>query len=92
MCRGLYEFGSYSFIAVYKNSYGMTFADLSDPTNGMVGVYIILLVEWVWFLLLAWYLEQVFASGTGNRKHPLYFLDYFRKVRAPADRKARWLK
>jgi hypothetical protein len=59
---------------VYKDSFGMTWKDLRDPTNGVVGVWIILAAEWVWFMGLAWYLEQVFASGTGNRKHPLFFL------------------
>jgi hypothetical protein len=72
--RALYEFGSYAFLAVYKDSFGMTFKDLRDPQNGVVGVWIILAAEWVWFMGLAWYLEQVFASGTGNRKHPLFFL------------------
>jgi hypothetical protein len=73
--------GQYAFLANYRNSFGMTVADLRDPGNGMVGAWIILVVEWFVFMLLAWYLEQVFASGTGNRRHPLYFLDSCRKVR-----------
>ena len=72
--------GQYALMATYRNSYGMTAADLRDPGNGMVGAWIILLVEWFVFMLLAWYLEQVFASGTGNKRHPLYFLDSCRKV------------
>lgn len=43
-------------------------------------MWAILIVEWFVFMALAWYLEQVFASGTGNRRHPLFFLDCFRKV------------
>jgi hypothetical protein len=47
----------------------------------MAAVWGILGAEWVLFVALAWYLEQVFASGTGNRRHPLYFLDPCRKAR-----------
>jgi hypothetical protein len=39
-------------------------------------------VEWVVFLVAAWYLEQVFASGTGVRRPPLFFLDCLRRRRA----------
>ncbi|KAI8472690.1 MAG: P-loop containing nucleoside triphosphate hydrolase protein [Monoraphidium minutum] len=77
--RGLYELGEYSFIGVYRGSAGMTWADLADPRNGMGKVFIILAAEWWGFMALAWYLEQVFASGTGNRRHPLFFLDRWRK-------------
>lgn len=77
--RSLYEFGEYAFLAVYRNSYGMSFTNLHDDGNGMITVWIILLVEWWVFMVLAWYLEQVFASGTGNRRHPLFFLDRFRR-------------
>ncbi|KIZ06631.1 hypothetical protein MNEG_1315 [Monoraphidium neglectum] len=83
--RGLFELGEYSFLAVYRDSYGMKFSNLSDPKNGLVAVYIILALEWWVFMGLAWYLEQVFASGTGNRRHPLFFLDRFRKARHDAD-------
>ena len=31
-------------------------------------------VETVLAVVLAWYLEQVLASGTGVRRHPLFFL------------------
>ena len=36
----------------------------------------ILLGEWLLFLALAWYLEQVLPSGTGVRRHPLFFLPF----------------
>jgi hypothetical protein len=57
--RGLFELGEYSFLAVYRDSYGMKFSNLSDPKNGLVAVYIILALEWWVFMGLAWYLEQV---------------------------------
>jgi hypothetical protein len=37
----------------------MSFADLSAKGNGMGEAWLILGVEWVVFMLLAWYLEQV---------------------------------
>lgn len=80
LCRGLFEFGEYAFLAVYRDSYGMTFSSLTDKNNGVITTWIILAVEWWVFMVLAWYLEQVLANGTGNRRHPLFFLDYFRKV------------
>ena len=62
---------------------GMGFANLVDPGNGMVTAWAILFGEWFLFMAGAWYLEQVFASGTGNRRHPLFFLDFLRKVGPP---------
>jgi hypothetical protein len=66
--------GEYAFLAVYRSSYGMALPDLWARGNGMLGAWLILGVEWVLFMAAAWYLEQVFASGTGNRRHPLFFL------------------
>ena len=79
--RGLFEFGEYAFLAVYRDSYGMAFANLGDANNGMAVVWGILAAEWFVFMAAAWYLEQVFASGTGNRRHPLFFLDACRRPR-----------
>ena len=58
-CRGLFEFGAYSFRGAYSNTFGMRFSDLSDEKNGMVTVWIIMAVEWAVFMVLAWYTEQV---------------------------------
>jgi hypothetical protein len=58
----------------------MSFSTLLDPGNGMITAWAILAAEWWVFMGLAWYLEQVFASGTGNRRHPLFFLDCLRRV------------
>jgi len=76
--RGLYELGAYSGLAGYQNTSGLTFAKLHDHKNGMITAWIILLVEWPFFMLLAYYLEQVLSSGVGAQRHPLFFLDCFR--------------
>lgn len=55
---GLYEFGAYSFLGVYRGTTGHTFASFRDEKNGMGVVFAILIVEWFIFVPLAWYLEQ----------------------------------
>jgi hypothetical protein len=55
--------GEYAFLAVYRNSYGMAFTNLRDAGNGMTTAWLILGVEWVVFMTLAWYLEQVGACA-----------------------------
>jgi len=77
--RGLFELGEYAFLGVYRGGAGMTWASLSEPRNGMREAWIILSVEWAVFMVLAWYLEQVFSAGTGNRRHPLFFLEPARR-------------
>lgn len=57
--RGLFEMGEYAFLAVYRSSYGMSVSDLWTRGNGMLEAWLILGVEWVIFMALAWYLEQV---------------------------------
>ena len=64
--RGLFEFGEYAFIAVYRNAFGMSFRNLRDPGNGIIAVWAILAGEWGVFMLLAWYLEQVRFFGVGR--------------------------
>jgi hypothetical protein len=73
--RGLFELGEYAFLGVYRGGSGMTWATLSEPRNGMREAWVILAAEWAVFMLLAWYLEQVMSAGTGNRRHPLFFLE-----------------
>eukprot|EP00898_Chlorokybus_atmophyticus_P003419 jgi/Chlat1/4078/Chrsp26S04118 len=72
--RGLYELSQYSFRASYQNSSGMEFSNLGDSGNGMIEVWVVFIVEWFIFMILAYYLEQVLSSTTGVNKHPLYFL------------------
>lgn len=79
--RALFEFGEYATLGTYRGTMGMAWANLGDGGNGLAAVMGILFAQWFLFMGLAWYLEQVFASGTGNRRHPLFFLDGLRKVR-----------
>ena len=48
---------------------------------GLAVVFVILVVEWIVFLVLAVYLEQVLASGTGVRRYPLFFLPSWKSKR-----------
>ncbi|XVE56976.1 hypothetical protein DITRI_Ditri04bG0054700 [Diplodiscus trichospermus] len=75
--RGLYEFGQYSFRGNYMGTHGMRWADLSDSTNGMREVLIIIFIEWLVVLFVAYYVDQVSSSGAG--KSPLFFLKKFYK-------------
>lgn len=73
---------AYTQIAVYRGTRGMTFANLADSGNGMVATWAIFIVEWALFLIVGLYFEQVISSGTGVRKHPLFFLQWcWKKVR-----------
>lgn len=74
--RGLFEFGEYSGTRVYTGvKGGMKWENLNDPRNGMKEVMIIMLVEWVVVLLVAFYVDQINSSG----KSPLFFLENSRK-------------
>ncbi len=55
--------GAYTFLGVYTQRPGMQFSDLSDADNGMAATWGIFAVEWVLFMMLGWYLEQVGAWG-----------------------------
>lgn len=57
----------------------MKWSNLKDKQNGMKTVLIILAVEWIVFILLTFYLDQVVSSENGIRKHPLFFLNFKRK-------------
>lgn len=76
--RGLYEFGQYVFLGDYMGTSGMRWGDLNDSINGMREVLIIIFVEWLVLLPVAYYLDQV--AFVGNRvKNPLSFLTCFRR-------------
>jgi ABC-type multidrug transport system ATPase subunit len=72
--RGLYEIANYAFKAAYASGSGITWSNLSDDDNGLVAVMIIFAVESVVFLVLAWYVEQIYPQGCGVARHPLFFL------------------
>jgi hypothetical protein len=75
--RGLYEFGAFS--ANTMGTSGMKWANLSDPLNRMRTVLIIMGVEWVILLLVAFYLDQILFLGGRLRKRFLIFLKCFKK-------------
>ncbi|KAK3035659.1 hypothetical protein RJ639_032531 [Escallonia herrerae] len=77
--RGLYEFAQYAFTGNYMGTDGMRWGDLSASTNGMKEVLIIISVEWLVVLVVAYYVDQVVSSGSGVGRSPFFFLQYFRK-------------
>ncbi|KAL7098741.1 hypothetical protein ACP275_09G036700 [Erythranthe tilingii] len=68
--RGLYEFSQYAFNGNYMGTDGMRWKNLNDSNNGMREVLIIIAVEWLVVLCVAYYADQVASSG----KNPLFFL------------------
>lgn len=86
--RGLYELAQYSFHGNYMGTSGMRWADLSDNDNGMRNVLIIMFVEWLVVLPLAYYLDQVASFGSGIRKSPLFFLRHLQKKPLPTVRES----
>ncbi|KAF9667757.1 hypothetical protein SADUNF_Sadunf15G0056600 [Salix dunnii] len=77
--RGLYELAEYAFSGNSIGTDGMKWGNLSDSENGMSDVMIIMLLEWIALLFIAYYVDQVFSSGSG--KNPKYLLQKFRKKR-----------
>ncbi|KAI8528928.1 hypothetical protein RHMOL_Rhmol12G0186000 [Rhododendron molle] len=73
--RGLYEFSQYAFTGNYMGTHGMRWGDLSNSNNGMRDVLIIMSLEWLVVLFVAYYIDQVVSSG----RSPLFFLNNFRK-------------
>lgn len=69
--RGLYEFSQYSLSGDYMETDGMRWTNLGDSKNGMVEVLIIMTVEWVLVLFVAFYVDQ--------GRSPLFFLKRFGK-------------
>ncbi|KAL3819387.1 hypothetical protein ACJIZ3_005292 [Penstemon smallii] len=81
--RGLYEFSQYAFHGNLMGSDGMRWKDLKDSNNGMKDAMIIILVEWIVVLGVAYYLDQVISSG----KSPLFFLQRRQKKLSSSFRK-----
>ncbi|KAJ1438951.1 P-loop containing nucleoside triphosphate hydrolase [Sesbania bispinosa] len=72
---GLYEFAQYSSNGSTLGTDGMRWQDLSDSTNGMKEVLIIMFAEWKVMFFAAYYIDKVLSSGSG--KSPLFFLKGF---------------
>ena len=70
MCRGMWELAEYGAraVAIGPSTPGIRFSDI----RGMGAVWIIFAVEWVVFMVAAWYLEQVISDAIGVRKHWLF--------------------
>lgn len=81
--RGLYEFSQYSFTGSYMGTDGMRWKDLSDSKNGMTDAFIIIAVEWLVVLVVAFYADQVVSSG----RSPLSFLQRHQKNLSSSFRK-----
>ncbi|XP_027330167.1 ABC transporter A family member 7-like [Abrus precatorius] len=75
--RGLYEFAQFSFNGSTLGTNGMQWQDLSNSTNGMKEVLIIMFAEWIVLLFAAFYIDQVLLSR--SRKSPFFFLKRFQK-------------
>jgi ABC-type transport system involved in cytochrome c biogenesis ATPase subunit len=78
--RGYYELASFGLAASYNPrgapnaaGAGLTWAKLHG-SRGMDDVMVIFLVEWVVIAVAAYYLDQVLATGSGVKRHPLFFL------------------
>jgi hypothetical protein len=65
--------GEYAFLAVYRNSFGMSLQSLRDPDNGMKTVWVILAAGWAVFMAAAWYAEKVLATGAGGNTRRICF-------------------
>ncbi|GKA22310.1 ABC transporter A family member 7-like protein [Tanacetum coccineum] len=76
---GLYEFSQYAFYGTYSGAVGMQWGDLSDSNNNMAHVLIIMVVEWFVVFFITYHIDQVVTSGTGVRKSPLFFMEWFKK-------------
>ncbi|XP_022844965.1 ABC transporter A family member 7-like [Olea europaea var. sylvestris] len=86
--RGLYEFAQYSFTGNYMGTDGMRWKDLNDSKNGMREVLIIMSVQWLVLLGVAYYADQVASSG----RNPLFFLWKHRNKRSTSFRKPSFQK
>lgn len=85
--RGLYELGQYSFLGDNMGTHGMRWNNLGDNMNGMKEVLIIMFVEWLIVLPIAFYVDQVLSSGSGVKRTPLFFIQSFLRKSKSVSRK-----
>uniref|UniRef100_A0A803N332 ABC transporter domain-containing protein n=1 Tax=Chenopodium quinoa TaxID=63459 RepID=A0A803N332_CHEQI len=71
--RGLYELGQYSYLGNQMSTHGMRWENLGDSRNGMKEIMIIMFIEWLIMLPIAYYIDQVISSGSGGKRNPLLF-------------------
>ncbi|XP_057526866.1 ABC transporter A family member 7-like [Amaranthus tricolor] len=85
--RGIYELGQYSFLGDNMGTHGMRWNNLGDNMNGMKEVLIIMFVEWLIVLPIAFYVDQVLSSGSGVKRTPLFFIQSFLRKSKSVSRK-----
>lgn len=85
--RGLYELGQYSYIGNIVGTHGMKWENLSDSSNGMKEVLIIMFVEWLLVLSIAYYVDKAILSGSGMKKCSLFCLPNLWKKSSPSVQK-----
>ncbi|XP_062217620.1 ABC transporter A family member 8-like [Phragmites australis] len=66
--RIIYEFTPPPSIFNYSDFSGIQWGDLSDRENGMIDILIIMVLEWVTFLLLTFNLDEFGTLRSGVRK------------------------
>ena len=87
--RGYYEMAAFGQMASYvprgtsEASMGITWAKLKG-SHGMDDVLVIFFVEWIVLGFAGYYLDQVYATGSGVKRHPLFFLECVLKDRLRA--------
>ncbi|CAO2045035.1 unnamed protein product [Urochloa humidicola] len=66
--RFVYEFSQPLMFENYMASSGIQWMDMSDPDNGLAGVLTIMILEWLLFLLYAFFLDHFGSLRNGIRK------------------------
>lgn len=85
--RVLYEFAQYAFLADRTGGQGLTWKSaMTHPDCGFFQVCFVMLVEWIVFIVLGWYLEQVSGTSTGIKRNFLFFLDKKRSAQCESPR------
>ncbi|CAI8583315.1 unnamed protein product [Vicia faba] len=83
---GLYEFVRSASIIDNLKTNDIWWKDLSGGANGIKGVLIIMVAEWIVMSFVVYYIDQVFLIGSG--KSPLFFLKGFQKKYLPLLKKS----
>lgn len=75
------SFAADTYLLVETDGYGISFNNASDLVNKYsvsIQIYMTIL-NIIVFLVLAFYLDQVFPNEWGHKRHPLFFLECFFK-------------
>jgi hypothetical protein len=77
MYRGIYELAEYAAAGRNMGKPGMRWVDLNDPVNGMKDVLVLMSIDWIVLLLVAflldhkpaWHWQPLFLFGFLSTKH-----------------------